>query len=357
MKRKNDIPRLVNTACVQAGIENVPLCADDVSLRKIGDVVTSDTAVSDKFYGVLFGKIAKQEIINFTYENRFKEFKGSPMGVGDVMEFLKPKDFAGEALEPLATRTGANVDAPSRHDDEAQYIAINLKARYKDTLDYDELKTAFTTLSNFNDYYTSKIAQLALMREYDETLTFQYLLTKMASQATPIYAGSTATNADLIAKVKATVRKACILPSKDYNPRGSLWVSAPRDIIVFADVDTLTDTAVKDLAQAMQLSEIEIQNRIIDIKSFTLDANEVARLKAIGVMGSSETAPTVDGLKYVVIDRRAIQMRDKKLEIKQRENEEGLFMNNWLHWHAAIGWINWATFVPIVKANEPEAVS
>ena len=349
-----DTPRLINTVCKEAGIENVPLCASGETIKKIGDIVTADDSTSYKFYSVLYGKIAKQVILSFSHTNRFKEFKKGMMEVGDVIEFIKPKDFTGTALPAVDSRTGANVDAPSRHDDIAQYSAVNLKAYYKDTLDIDELKTAFTSLDNFANYYNAKVANMYTMYEYDEELTFIYLLGKIASGVTPVEMDYGSTRKEQIAKVKSIARKACNLPSKAYNPRGALWKSNMEDIIIFAEVDTLTDVEVNELAAAFQLDKMEIRSRIIDLNSFVLTDDEVARLKAIGVMDANETAPAVTDLKYLIVDKKGIQIYDKLLTAKVRENEEGLFYNNFLHWQASYAWVNWATFVALtVDSTEP----
>ena len=350
-----DTATLVNSISSEAGIENTPLCADSASLKKIGDIVTADDSGSHKFHDVLYGKIAKQVILSFSHTNRFKEFKKGMMEIGDVIEFLKPKDFVGKALPAIANRTGEYVDAPERHNDIAQYAAVNLKAYYKETLDIEELKTAFTSMSNFSSYYNAKVANMYTMYEYDEELTFQYLLLKIASGVTPVELEYGSTNKDMLATVKATVRKACNKPSKAYNPRGALWKSNINDIIIFAEVDTLTDTEVNDLAAAFNIDKMAIQSRIIDLNAFTLTDDEVTRLKAIGVMGAQETAPEVDDLKYLIVDKQGIQVYDKLLTSKVRENEEGHFYNNFLHWQASYAWVNWATFVAItVDSTEPE---
>lgn len=352
MAKKNpvvntDIATKINVAVAKSGLEGCPVCADTVSLRKIGDIVTSNDSASHTFYGALFGVVGMQEVIGMAHQNKYKEFKKGIMSVGDVIQFITPKDFTGTALPALADRTGEYVDAPSRHDVYSQYAAKNVEAYYKDTFDMVELKTAFTSLSNFENFYNAKIANMYTMYQYDEELTFMYLLGKMATGVTPVEMDYGTTRKSQIAKVKATVKKACNLPSKSYNPRGALWKSNLEDIIIFAEVDTLTDVEVNELAAAFQIDKMEIRSRIIDLNSFVLDNDQVARLKAIGVMGSSETAPAVTDLKYIIVDKKGIQVYDNYIGMKTRENEEGLFYNNILHWQATYAWVNWTTFVAI----------
>lgn len=356
------------------------------TIHEIGNIITSNNSYTETFYGALYGVIGVQIVSGWYYTNKYKRFKKGVMEIGDVIQITRPKAFSGIAQsKEVGNRSGSTVDTPHRHNADVQYFAQNLKAYYKDTIDRDELKRAFATISAFGSFYDAKLRNVYNMYELDEQLVFKYLTLKALSNAsapTITYtAGATdeGTAKNILKAVRKTVKK-MYFASTSYNLAGILNALSDGDRLnVIMPIDTAEDISVDALAGAFNLDKLEVQNRVFDIDQFNLADFEAIRLANIGVIDYTTTAPSssdaddyisgtleADGTTTIYVAKADIptvsdvaafifsddffQIYDNLFEMKTRENEEGLFWNYFLHIWQTWAVSRFAQFAVIKKA-------
>lgn len=351
--------------------------ADVATIHEIGNIITSNNSYTETFYNALYGVIGAQIIAGWYYTNKYKNFKKGVMQIGDVIQIARPKTFKGTSVpKEVENRNGSDVDAPNRHGTTTQFFARNLVCRYKDTIDRDELKRAFASISSFDGFVSAKLQFVYNMYEVDEQLTFKYLtLTAInqnnapAIEYTKISNSAEATAKNIIKAVKNT----CGLmtyPKSTYNLAQVMnSVQDRKNLNIIMPVNVYTDISVDALAGAFNMSELEMKQKLYEIDSFTLEDDEAVRLACIGVIPYVTTEPEdydEDDDNYIVdtneegqtiyIDREDVptidedepvacvifaddfyQIYDNVFEMYTRMNESGLFQNYFLH-----VWQTWA---------------
>lgn len=344
--------------------------ADVASIHEIGDIITSNNSYTETFYDALYGVIGAQIVSGWYYTNKYKAFKKGLMQIGDVIQIVRPKAFKGEAMpKEVAQRFGADVDAPNRHGVDTQYFARNLMAKYKDTIDRDELKRAFASVSSFDSFVSAKLQNVYNMYEVDEQLTFKYLTLTAINQnnmATVEY--TYADNAEINAKnlIKA-VKNTCgkmTYPTENWNLAKVLNSVTDRNALnVVLPIEVSTDISVDALAGAFNLDKIAMTQKLYEIDQFELTDNEAIRLACIGVIPSGTTKPDGEEDTYITgVDEFGTplyimksdvptatdvvgfifaddfyQIYDNLFEMYTRMNESGVFQNYFLH-----VWQTWA---------------
>lgn len=312
------------------------------NIHDIGNIITSNNSYTELFYDNLYGVIGMQIVSGWHYTNKFKAFKKGLMQIGDVIQITRPKAFTGHNKnKDVSERSGSDVDSPERHGVDAQYFARNIVATYHDTVDREELKRAFASVSSFETFVTAKLTNIYNMYEVDEQLVFKYLVITAinhnnAKTVTYTKGASDEENAkNIIKAVKNTCGK-MTFPSTDYNLAKVLnAVNSKSELNVIMPVDINTNISVDALAGAFNLDKMEMTQKLYEIDNFELSDYEKTRLTAIGVDCSTLTMP--ENVACIIFADDFFQIYDNLYEMYTRLNESGLFQNYFLH-----VWQTWA---------------
>ena len=121
--------------------------------------------------------------------------------------------------------------------------------------------------------------------------------------------------------VKAYVKKLKFL-SNDYNAQGVMTFSKPSDLYLFVPADISAFLDVEQLANAFNISKVELPTRVLDIDNFQ-KVNPA----------SAEVAKTpyvedTDALFYL-IDKDAIQLYETLNESESFRNPQAKYTNIW----------------------------
>ena len=114
--------------------------------------------------------------------------------------------------------------------------------------------------------------------------------------------------------VKAYVKKLKFL-SNSYNAQGVMTFSKPSDLYLFVPADISAFLDVEQLANAFNISKVELPTRVLDIDNF----------QKVGTAGYEEDT---DALFYL-IDKDAIQLYETLNESESFRNPQAKYTNIW----------------------------
>lgn len=298
------------------------------NIKKVGDIVSTYPTAKNEFVNVLTNQVSKQLFFNKVWENPYKMFNRGQLPYGKSIEsifvdIVKGKDrtrktTATDLASGLLTRETPNV--------KVEYYTENFQQQYQTTISDEELKGAFRVENGLSEM-TARILQAPLTgAEFDQFLMIKHALANLKTADVKIgktaYAGMTAKEkANVITtSVKAYVKKLKFL-SNNYNAQGVMTFSRPDDLylIVPADISAFLD--VEQLANAFNISKVELPTRVLDIDNF----------QKVNAGADATTNPYVedtDALFYL-IDKDAIQLYETLNESESFRNPQAKYTNIW----------------------------
>lgn len=344
------------------------------SVRQIGSIITASASAIDAFGEGLFGAFGKYVSMTFGYNSHFSKFYKGLMEYGDVITIRRPKTFYGEAVDTMpnsnlnASRTGSDVDAPHRKGVDTQYIATNLRTKYCDTIDDMELRRAFNSWDDFNDFVNAKFDMMMSMEQVDEEVVFKYLALKAIDNVTPKTLASGYTQADYVTKIKTEAAK---LDFYNTNNIAGVGNAADGDLNIMLSVDDDVALDVNFYATLFHTDRADLDGRVTRISQWSFTDDELLRLASLGVVDSKTSSatgytqvgtsgvyiknadmPTVttSKVKAMIFSDDLFQIYDKLRQTSSRYNQSDLFTNYWLHIEQIWATSKFAPFVAICEA-------
>ena len=120
--------------------------------------------------------------------------------------------------------------------------------------------------------------------------------------------------------VKAYVKKLKFL-SNNYNAQGVMTFSRPSDLYLFVPADISAFLDVEQLANAFNISKVELPTRVLDIDNFQ-------KVNTGGDASSNPYVEDTDALFYL-IDKDAIQLYETLNESESFRNPQAKYTNIW----------------------------
>ena len=298
------------------------------NIKKIGETVSTYPTVKNEFINVLTNQVSKQLFFNKVWENPYKMFNRGQLPYGKSIEsifidIVKGKDRTRQTngatlASDLLTRQTPNV--------KVEYHTENFQQQYPTTLSDEELKGAFRNLNGLSEM-TARILQAPITgAEFDQFLMIKHALANLKCAEVKItkaeYTKLTAKEkANLITtSVKAYVKKLKFL-SNNYNAQGVMTFSKPSDLYLFVPADISAFLDVEQLANAFNISKVELPTRVLDIDNF----------QKVNAGSDASTNPYVedtDALFYL-IDKDAIQLYETLNESESFRNPQAKYTNIW----------------------------
>ena len=298
------------------------------NIKKVGDIIANYPNAKNEFVTVLTNQVSKQLFFNKVWENPYKMFNRGQLPYGKSIEsifvdIVKGKDRTrqtkGDALaSDLLTRQSPNV--------KVEYYTENFQQQYPTTLSDEELKGAFRNANGLSEM-TARILQAPLTgAEFDQFLMIKHALANLKCANVQIakaeYAKLTAKEkANLITTtVKAYVKKLKFL-SNNYNAQGVMTFSKPSDLYLFVPADISAFLDVEQLANAFNISKVELPTRVLDIDNFQ-------KVNAGSDAAANPYVEDTDALFYL-IDKDAIQLYETLNESESFRNPQAKYTNIW----------------------------
>ena len=292
------------------------------NIKKIGETVSTYPSVKNEFVNVLTNQVSKQLFFNKVWENPYKMFNRGQLPYGKSIESIFVDIVNGKDRTWPKTDTNLASDLLTRQTPnvKVEYHTENFQQQYPTTLSDEELKGAFRNANGLSEM-TARILQAPITgAEFDQFLMIKHALAHLKCANVEI--GKTAYNkltakekANLITtSVKAYVKKLKFL-SNEYNAQGVMTFSKPSDLYLFVPADISAFLDVEQLANAFNISKVELPTRVLDIDNF----------QKVGTSGYEEDT---DALFYL-IDKDAIQLYETLNESESFRNPQAKYTNIW----------------------------
>ena len=245
------------------------------NIKKIGETVATYPTVKNEFVNVLTNQVSKQLFFNKVWENPFKMFNRGQLPYGKSIESIFIDIVKGKDRTRQTNATNLASDLLSRQTPnvKVEYHTENFQQQYPTTISDEELKGAFRNANGLSEM-TARILQAPLTgAEFDQFLMIKHALANLKCAEVKVgktaYQGLTPKEkANLITTtVKAYVKKLKFLSNK-YNAQGVMTFSRPSDLYLFVPADISAFLDVEQLANAFNISKVELPTRVLDIDNF-----------------------------------------------------------------------------------------
>lgn len=290
------------------------------NIEAIGEIVSDYPTVKNEFVQVLTNQVSKQLFFNKVWENPYKMFNRGQLPYGKSIEsifvdIVKGKD---RTRQTVATNLASDLLTRQTPNVKVEYYTENFQHQYPTTISDEELKGAFRNANGLSEM-TARILQAPLTgAEFDQFLMIKHALANLKTAEVKIgkttYNGLTAQQkANVITTtVKAYVKKLKFL-SNNYNAQGVMTFSRPSDLYLFVPADISAFLDVEQLANAFNISKVELPTRVLDIDNFQKASDD----------GYVEDT---DALFYL-IDKDAIQLYETLNESESFRNPQAKYTN------------------------------
>lgn len=309
------------------------------NLEDIGSQLLTYQGLRNEFVEALITRVAFVEVSNRRYKNPLAVLKSGAMPFGNTIEEVhinpaKAKTFDGSETGDLLSQEKPDVATI--------YHSKNRQDRYKVTISYDQLRTAFLGINELGNFIQWVIESMYSGDEIDEFALMKGVVVDAIKNGYVVskeltYTGDEETCKDLIKLVKS-LSSLFTFASKDYNgynlklkseieagtKTGRItWCPVANQVILIrADVDAATDVEV--LAKAFNMDKAEFLKRKFVVDDF----------------GDTETL-------VAICDEKFFNFKDVIYTLDDFKNGSNLTINNYLHHHQVISASLFANFVAI----------
>lgn len=309
--------------------DQVPEVATNYDVRQVGDVFFGYPNLANEFLSALVNQIALVRIRSATFNNPYRMFKKGFLETGETVEevfvqIAKARDFSPEkAASRELKRTIPDV--------RSAFHLINWKVQYPVTVQREDLRQAFTSISGVEDLISRIIDSVIRAAEYDDFLLVKYLLIKAVSHGKmkPV-AFDAADSKNAATSFRGTSNMLTFMKN-DYNAAGVTTVTPREDQYIFMDAQYNAKFDVEVLAAAFHMEKADFLGRLVLIDDFTTFDN--ARFDEIRAAGNNiEEVTTAElallaDVKAILVDQEWFQLYDTLNEMSEAYVGSGLYNN------------------------------
>jgi hypothetical protein len=311
----------------------VPL-ADPDNIAQIGAGILINQAVQNDFIVNLVDRIGLVVVKRASLQNPLKKFKKGNIPFGRTIEEIftditKAKKYDPEdAEQTLFKRQIPNVKTLFHERNRQEY--------YEQTISDEQLKTAFTSWTAFENFLSSIINAIYNSAEVDEYEYMKLLVDNYYSKGyftvVPVTAPTTETaTREFVKKLRATARK-MTLPtgSRSFNALAVRTRTEMDDLHLIIDADLEAQMDVEVLARAFNMDKTTFLGHVTVIDGF------------------SST-----GLEAVLIDQDWYMVYDNELSMETVRNAKGKYWNYFYHVWQTLSVSRFANAVAFVSGAVP----
>lgn len=311
----------------------VPL-ADIDNIASVGAGIMINQTIQNEFITNLIDRIGLVVVRKKSLNNPLKKFKKGQMEMGRTIEEIFTDITKAKKYDPYdAEQTVFKREIPNV---KTLFHERNRQDRYDQTISDEQLKTAFTSWGNFDNFISSIINAIYNSAEVDEYEYMKLLVDNYFSKGyfttVPVTKPDTETAArEFIKKVRATARK-MTLPtgSRDFNALAVRTRTEMDDLHLIIDADLEAQVDVDVLARAFNMDKTDFLGHVTVIDGF---------------------AST--GLEAVLIDQDWYMVYDNLQKLETIRNPKGLYWNYFYHVWQTLSVSRFANAVAFVSGDVP----
>lgn len=324
-----DILNTIRANASSAYQNQVPEIAKATEIPAVGDVLFGYPALANEFISALVNRIALVRVNSVTFNNEYSELKKGFLQMGETVEevfinLTKAREFSPE-------KAAARELKRSLPDVRSAFHAINWKVQYPMTIQYEDLRQAFTSPDGVTDLIAKLVASLNRSAEYDEYLLFKYLMIKAVTKGkmavVELAAGN---NKDAAAKFRGISNKLTFV-SPSYNAAGVHTNSNRDDQYLFMDSTYNGEFDVDVLAAAFHMERADFLGHLKLVDDWSTFDN--ARFDVIRENCDMIEEVTADELalmshvKAILVDKEWFQVYDNLATMSEANVASGLYWN------------------------------
>ena len=324
-----DILNTIRANASSAYQNQVPMITKATEIPVVGDVLFGYPALANEFISALVNRIALVRVNSVTFNNEYAELKKGFLQMGETVEevfinLTKAREFSPE-------KAAARELKRSLPDVRSAFHAINWKVQYPLTIQYEDLRQAFTSPDGVTDLIAKLVASLNRSAEYDEYLLFKYLMIKAVTKGKMAVVELTAgNNKDAAAKFRGISNKLTFV-SPSYNASGVHTNSPRNDQYLFMDSTYNGEFDVDVLAAAFNMERADFLGhlKLVDDWS-TFDNDRFDVIRANCDMIEEVTQAELDlmaHVKAILVDKEWFQVYDNLATMSEANIASGLYWN------------------------------
>lgn len=324
-----DILNTIRANASSAYQNQVPEITKATEIPVVGDVLFGYPALANEFISALVNRIALVRVNSVTFNNEYAELKKGFLQMGETVEevfinLTKAREFSPE-------KAAARELKRSLPDVRSAFHAINWKVQYPLTIQYEDLRQAFTSPDGVTDLIAKLVASLNRSAEYDEYLLFKYLMIKAVTKGKMAVVELTAgNNKDAAAKFRGISNKLTFV-SPSYNASGVHTNSPRNDQYLFMDSTYNGEFDVDVLAAAFNMERADFLGHlklVDDWSTFDNDRFDVIRANCdmIEEVTQGELA-LMAHVKAILVDKEWFQVYDNLATMSEANIASGLYWN------------------------------
>ena len=324
-----DILNTIRANASSAYQNQVPEITKATEIPAVGDVLFGYPALANEFISALVNRIALVRVNSVTFNNEYAELKKGFLQMGETVEevfinLTKAREFSPE-------KAAARELKRSLPDVRSAFHAINWKVQYPLTIQYEDLRQAFTSPDGVTDLIAKLVASLNRSAEYDEYLLFKYLMIKAVTKGKMAVVELTpGNNKDAAAKFRGISNKLTFV-SPSYNASGVHTNSPRNDQYLFMDSTYNGEFDVDVLAAAFNMERADFLGHlklVDDWSTFDNDRFDVIRANCdmIEEVTQDELA-LMAHVKAILVDKEWFQVYDNLATMSEANIASGLYWN------------------------------
>ena len=324
-----DILNTIRANASSAYQNQVPEITKATEIPVVGDVLFGYPALANEFISALVNRIALVRVNSVTFNNEYAELKKGFLQMGETVEevfinLTKAREFSPE-------KAAARELKRSLPDVRSAFHAINWKVQYPLTIQYEDLRQAFTSPDGVTDLIAKLVASLNRSAEYDEYLLFKYLMIKAVTSGKMAVVGVTGgNNKDAAAKFRGISNKLTFV-SPNYNASGVHTNSPRNDQYLFMDSTYNGEFDVDVLAAAFNMERADFLGHlklVDDWSTFDNDRFDVIRANCDMIEEvTKEELAIMAQVKAILVDKEWFQVYDNLATMSEANIASGLYWN------------------------------
>lgn len=324
-----DILNTIRANASSAYQNQVPEITKATEIPVVGDVLFGYPALANEFISALVNRIALVRVNSVTFNNEYTELKKGFLQMGETVEevfinLTKAREFSPEKAAGRELKR-------SLPDVRSAFHPINWKVQYPMTIQYEDLRQAFTSPDGVTDLIAKLVASLNRSAEYDEYLLFKYLMIKAVTNGKMAVVELTAgNNKGAAAKFRGISNKLTFV-SPSYNASGVHTNSPREDQYLFMDSTYNGEFDVDVLAAAFNMDRANFLGHLKLVDDWSTFDN--ARFDVIRANCDMIEEVTADELalmahvKAVLVDKEWFQVYDNLATMSEANVASGLYWN------------------------------
>ena len=324
-----DILNTIRANASSAYQNQVPEITKATEIPAVGDVLFGYPALANEFISALVNRIALVRVNSVTFNNEYAELKKGFLQMGETVEevfinLTKAREFSPE-------KAAARELKRSLPDVRSAFHAINWKVQYPMTIQYEDLRQAFTSPDGVTDLIAKLVASLNRSAEYDEYLLFKSLMIKAVTKGKMAVVELTAgNNKDAAAKFRGISNKLTFV-SPSYNASGVHTNSPRNDQYLFMDSTYNGEFDVDVLAAAFNMDRANFLGHlklVDDWSTFDNDRFDVIRANCDMIEEvTQDELSLMAHVKAILVDKEWFQVYDNLATMSEANVASGLYWN------------------------------